>query len=66
MQLNLNPLMSAPIMTETAKNVRALMEEMYTSRMTELVELESFGDAHSLFEEFVVDSEEPDKHDREN
>lgn len=38
------------------------MEEMYTSRMTELVELESFGDAHSLFEEFVVDSEEPDKY----
>jgi|TARA_B100000035_G_scaffold309704_1_gene316317 hypothetical protein len=49
-------------MTETAKMSIALMEEMYTSRMTELVELESFGDAHSLFEEFVVDSEEPDKY----
>lgn len=40
----------------------ALMEEMYTTRMTELVELESFADAHSLFEEFVVNSEEPDKY----
>jgi pentatricopeptide repeat protein len=36
------------------------IEEFYCSRMKFLVENEHFEDAHSIFEEFVVDGEEPD------
>lgn len=35
------------------------IEEFYCNRMEYLVELEQFNDAHSIFEEFVVDGEEP-------
>lgn len=36
------------------------IEENYCNRLEFLVENEQFDDAHSLFEEFVVDSENPD------
>lgn len=36
-----------------------LIEEFYCSKMESLVDEERFDDAHSIFEEFVVDSEEP-------
>jgi hypothetical protein len=35
------------------------LEEFYMTRMTELVDSEQFADAHSVFEEFVIDDEEP-------
>lgn len=38
-----------------------VIEEFYCNQMTELVENEQFDDAHSIFEEFVVESEEPDE-----
>ena len=31
-----------------------LIEQNYVERLTELVEQEEYGDAHSLFEEFVI------------
>jgi hypothetical protein len=36
-----------------------LIEQYYCERLEELAENEQFDDAHALFEEFVVDSEEP-------
>lgn len=36
------------------------IEEFYCNRMEHLVELEQFDDAHSIFEEFVVDGQEPE------
>jgi hypothetical protein len=36
-----------------------LIEEFYCAQMESLVDDERFDDAHSIFEEFVVDSEEP-------
>lgn len=36
-----------------------MIEENYCNRLEVLVDEERFDDAHSLFEEFVVDSEEP-------
>lgn len=39
-----------------------LIEQNYVERLTELVEQEEYGDAHSLFEEFVIDGDEPDKY----
>jgi hypothetical protein len=38
-----------------------LIEEYYCSRMEQLVESERFDDSHSIFEEFVVGGEEPEK-----
>jgi hypothetical protein len=38
-----------------------LIEENYCHRLEVLVEEELFDDAHSLFEEFVIDSEEPEE-----
>lgn len=36
-----------------------LIEEFYCKRLEELVEEERFDDSNSVFEEFVVDREEP-------
>lgn len=36
-----------------------LMEEFYCRRMEELVEEERFDDSNSIFEEFVVNRDEP-------
>jgi hypothetical protein len=41
------------------KDVIEELEEFYMTRMTELVDSENFADAHSIFEEFVVNDEEP-------
>jgi hypothetical protein len=38
-----------------------LIEENYCNRLEVLVEKEFFDDAHSLFEEFVINSEEPEE-----
>lgn len=38
------------------------IEEFYCNRMEYLVEQEEFGDAHSIFEEFVVGGEEPEEY----
>lgn len=37
------------------------VENFYMERMEYLVENEQFDDSHALFQEFVVDSEEPDE-----
>lgn len=44
--------------TEKKYNVY-LMEEFYCRRMEELVEEERFDDSNSIFEEFVLDNDEP-------
>lgn len=36
------------------------IEEFYCSRMEELFDKEQYDDAHSIFEEFVVNGEEPE------
>ena len=38
------------------------LEEYYCSRMDYLVDKEQFDNAHSIFEEFVVDGEEPEEY----
>lgn len=38
-----------------------LIEEFYCKRMEELVEEEHFDDSNAIFEEFVVNSEEPEE-----
>ncbi len=38
-----------------------LIEEFYCDRMEKLVDLERFDDSHAIFEEFVVDGENPEK-----
>jgi hypothetical protein len=36
-----------------------LIEEFYCDRMTELVDEERFDDSNAIFEEFIVNEEEP-------
>lgn len=38
-----------------------VLEDYYITRMDELVENECFDDSNALFEEFVVDEQEPDE-----
>lgn len=38
------------------------IEEFYCKRMEELVDKEEFDSAHSIFEEFVVNGEEPEEY----
>jgi hypothetical protein len=38
------------------------IEEFYCNRMEYLVELERFEDSHAIFEEFVVDGNEPEEY----
>ena len=38
-----------------------VVEDYYITRMDELVEQELFDDSNALFEEFVVDEQEPDE-----
>ena len=38
------------------------IEEFYCNRMEYLVDNEMFDDSHSIFEEFVVDGEEPEEY----
>jgi len=48
-------------MNDTDKAICEL-EEYYCSRMDYLVERDKFDYAHSIFEEFVVDGEEPEEY----
>lgn len=51
------------MMTDTEKQWTIYqIEEFYCNRMEYLVELEKFDDAHCIFEEFVVDGEEPEEY----
>jgi hypothetical protein len=38
------------------------IEEFYCNRMEYLVDLERFEDSHSIFEEFVLDGNEPEEY----
>lgn len=38
------------------------IEEFYCNRMEFLVDQEKFDDAHAIFEEFVVDGENPEEY----
>ncbi len=50
-------------MTQDEKNLTIYqIEEFYCNRMEYLVNQEEFDDAHSIFEEFVVDGVEPGKY----
>lgn len=50
-------------MNQTERNFNIYqIEEFYCNRMDYLVEAEEFGDAHAIFEEFVVDGEEPEEY----
>jgi hypothetical protein len=37
------------------------MEEFYCERMTRLIDDERYDDAHAIYEEFVVNDEEPEE-----
>lgn len=50
-------------MTQAEKNWNIYqIEEFYCNRMEYLVDREEFDNAHSIFEEFVVDSQEPEEY----
>lgn len=50
-------------MTQAERNWNIYqIEEFYCNRMGYLVDQEQFDDAHSVFEEFVVNGEEPDEY----
>ena len=50
-------------MNQEEKNLSIYnIEEFYCSRMEYLVNEERFDDSHSIFEEFVVDGEEPEEY----
>ena len=38
-----------------------VVQDYFITRMDELVENDRFDDSHSIFEEFVVDMQEPDE-----
>jgi thymidylate kinase len=43
-------------------NIPEYLEEFYADRMTHLVICDRFEDAHSLYQEFVVNDEEPEEY----
>lgn len=43
-------------------NLADYLESFYSDRMMTLISNDRFDDAHSLFLEFVVDSEEPEEY----
>lgn len=50
-------------MTQTERNWNIYqIEEFYCNRMEYLVDMERFNDSHAIFEEFVVDGEEPEQY----
>ena len=50
-------------MTQTERNWNIYqIEEFYCSRMEYLVDHERFDDSHAIFEEFVINGEEPDEY----
>lgn len=50
-------------MTQSERNWSIYqIEEFYCNRMEYLVDVERFDDSHAIFEEFVVDGEEPEEY----
>lgn len=50
-------------MNQTERNWNIYqIEEYYCNRMEYLVDMERFDDSHAIFEEFVVDGEEPEEY----
>ena len=50
-------------MTQAERNLNIFqIEDFYCNRMEYLVDQERFDDCHSIFEEFVVDGEEPEEY----
>ncbi len=50
-------------MTQAERNWNIYqIEEFYCNRMEYLIDLEEFDNAHCIFEEFVVDGEEPEEY----
>ena len=50
-------------MNQEEKNLSIYnIEEFYCNRMEYLVDKERFDDSHAIFEEFVVDGEEPEEY----
>jgi len=50
-------------MTQTEKDLVIYeIEEFYCNRMEYLVNLEEFDDAHSIFQEFIVDGKEQEEY----
>jgi hypothetical protein len=50
-------------MNQEEKNLSIYnIEEFYCNRMEYLVDEERFDDSHAIFEEFVVDGEEPEEY----
>lgn len=50
-------------MNQTERNWNIYqIEEFYCNRMEYLFDQEQFDDAHSIFEEFVIDGEEPEEY----
>jgi hypothetical protein len=50
-------------MNQTERNWNIYqIEEFYCNRMEYLVDCERFDDSHSIFEEFVIDGEEPEEY----
>lgn len=50
-------------MTQAEKNLNIYhLENFYCSRMDYLIDLQEFDNAHAIFEEFVVDNDEPSEY----
>ena len=50
-------------MNQSERNLNIYqIEEYYCNRMEYLVDRELFDDSHAIFEEFVVDGEEPEEY----
>jgi len=50
-------------MTQAERNLSIYqIEEFYCNRMQYLVNKEHFDDSHAIFEEFVVEGEEPEEY----
>ena len=48
------------IMDQKKEETITQIENFYCQRLTELVDLKMYDDAHAIFEEFAVDDENPD------
>ena len=48
------------IMDQKKEETITQIENFYCQRLTELVDLKMYDDAHAIFEEFAVDDKNPD------
>ena len=48
------------IMDQKKEETITQIENFYCQRLTELVDLKMYDDAHAIYEEFAVDAENPD------